>query len=275
MNQLYVGENFIENMGMDLIWGESGSNRTSTINEELVLVNEQFMKSIAVFEKQNDSLTFALSNGTKCRIVGILKDFNFEPLNQLINPLILRYSLEESNYALLTVNSKDIKGTIDNLDAIWTGIDQKAAFEAAFLDDEIEDAYFFLVVQIKIFGFLSSLAITISCLGLLGMVSYTTENRTKEIAIRKIMGASTKSLYYTLTKDFLKLIMISALIAIPISYFFYEMLFLNVLIRYGQGLGMMEIISSITFLFLIGFSAIYWQTSKVAKANPAGNLRHE
>jgi len=275
VNQLYVGENFIENMGMDLIWGESGSNRTSTINEELVLVNEQFMKSIAVFEKQNDSLTFALSNGTKCRIVGILKDFNFEPLNQLINPLILRYSLEESNYALLTVNSKDIKGTIDNLDAIWTGIDQKAAFEAAFLDDEIEDAYFFLVVQIKIFGFLSSLAITISCLGLLGMVSYTTENRTKEIAIRKIMGASTKSLYYTLTKDFLKLIMISALIAIPISYFFYEMLFLNVLIRYGQGLGMMEIISSITFLFLIGFSAIYWQTSKVAKANPAGNLRHE
>lgn len=275
VSQVFIGENFVENLDMNIVWGESGNELKSTQNEELVLVNEQFMQSTSIFGHQKDSLIFTLANGTKCRIIGILKDFNFEPLNALIEPLVLRYSLEESNYALLTVNSADIKGTVDDLDAIWTAIDQKTVFEATFLDDEIEEAYFFLVVQIKIFGFLSALAITISCLGLLGMVSYTTENRTKEIAIRKIMGASIKSLYYTLTKDFLKLIMISALIAIPFSYFFYDMLFLNILIRYGQGLGILEIIVSITFLFLIGFAAIYWQTSKVAKANPAGNLRYE
>ncbi|MEQ9403361.1 MAG: FtsX-like permease family protein [Cyclobacteriaceae bacterium] len=275
VNQVFIGEDFIENLHMNLVWGESANDIQSTQNEEPVLVNEQFMRSVAVFEGERDSLLFTLSDGTRCRIAGILEDFNFEPLNELINPLVFRYSLEESNYALLTINSTDIKKTIDDLDLIWTDIDQKANFEATFLDDEIEDAYSFLVNQIQIFGFLSVLAITISCLGLLGMVSYTTENRTKEIAIRKIMGASNKSLYYTLTKDFLKMIMISALIAIPCSYVFYDMILLTMLLQYGQGLGILEVFLSITFLFLIGFSAIYWQTSKVAHANPAGNLRYE
>ncbi|MFH6983666.1 ABC transporter permease [Marinoscillum luteum] len=275
VHQVFIGEDFIENMGMTLTWGESGNQQRSTRNEELVLVNEQFLRSTAVFGAQQDSLVFSLSDGTRCRIVGALKDFNFEPLNELIQPLVFRYSLAESNFALLTVHSKDIKKTINDLDAIWTGIDQKASFEASFLDDKIEQAYYFLVIQIKIFGFLSALAIVISCLGLLGMVSYTTENRTKEIAIRKIMGASNNSLYYTLTKDFVKLILIAAVIAIPFSYFFYDMVLLRIFLSYSDGLGLPEMVLSIAFLFLVGFAAIYWQTFRVTRENPASNLRHE
>jgi ABC-type antimicrobial peptide transport system permease subunit len=107
------------------------------------------------------------------------------------------------------------------------------------------------------------------------MVSYTTENRTKEIAVRKIMGATVPSIYYLLTKDFIKLIIIASLIAIPFSYVFYDKLFLYFLIRYGSGLGVLEVVLSIGFLFLIGFISIFWQTSQVANANPAGNLRYE
>ncbi len=275
VSQVFIGENFIENMKVKLAWGESESLSKSTQNEELVLVNEQFMRSVAVFNLQKDSLTFTLADGTKCRIVGIMEDFNFEPLSELIDPLVFRHSLEESNYALLTINSPDIKKTIDDLDDIWSSVDQKVNFEATFLNDEIETAYFFLTAQIKIFGFLSTFAISIACLGLLGMVSYTTENRTKEIAIRKIMGASSNGLYFLLTKDFIKLIVISAIIAIPFSYVFYDMVFLHFLIRYGSGLGIIEVLLSIIFLFLIGFVTIYWQTSQVANANPAGNLRYE
>jgi putative ABC transport system permease protein len=275
VKQIFIGDNFIENMDMKLAWGDSKDLNRSTKNEELVVVNETFMKSAAVFNFQQDSLTFTLEDGSRCKIVGILEDFNFEPLDQMIKPLVLRYSLSESNYALLTINSSDIKKTIDELNAIWTGIDQKAHFEASFLDDEIERAYYFLAVQIKFFSFLSAFAISISCLGLLGMVSYTTENRTKEIAIRKIMGASSKNLYYLLTKDFIKLILISSAIAIPFSYFFYDKLFLYFVLRYGNGLGVIEVLLSMVFLFLVGFASIYWQTSKVAHANPAGNLRYE
>ncbi|MEM7298329.1 MAG: FtsX-like permease family protein, partial [Bacteroidota bacterium] len=247
----------------------------SNQNEEMVLVNEQFMKSIAIFNVQKDSLTFTTDKGEKCRIVGILEDFNFEPLSEHISPIIFRYSLEESAYALLTINSTDIKKTIKEMGTIWSNIDQEIRFEATFLDDEMENAYYFLRVQLKFFSFLSALAITISCLGLLGMVSYTTENRIKEIAVRKIMGATDRSLYYLLTKDFLRLIAIASVIAIPFSYVFYDKLFLYFLIKYGTGLGILEVLLSIVFLFMVGISSIYFQTAKVTKANPATKLRYE
>ncbi|WP_420578640.1 ABC transporter permease [Ekhidna sp.] len=273
--QVFIGDGFVKNMKMNLVWGNSEDLSLSNKNEELVLVNEQFIKSTKVFNLQKDSLRFTLEDGTRCRVAGILEDFNFEPLSELISPILFRYSPENSHYALLTVNSSNIKRTINELDAIWHGIDQNINFEASFLDDEIEEAYYFLRVQIKFFSVLSILAITISCLGLLGMASYTTENRTKEIAIRKIMGATNGSLYYLLTKDFIKLILIAALIAIPVSYVFYDKLFLYFLIRYGTGLGVLEIFAGISFLFLVGISSIYWQASRVTKANPATKLRYE
>ncbi|MFT6857053.1 MAG: putative ABC transport system permease protein [Cyclobacteriaceae bacterium] len=275
VNQVFIGDHFIENMEMKLVWGESQSLEKSNQNEERVLVNQQFIKSANIFNTQHDSLTFRLGDGTNCRVVGILEDFNFEPLNEQINPILFRYSIEKGNYALLTVNTTDIKKTVNDLNEIWTTMDQTSHFEATFLNDEIEKAYYFLTIQIKFFSYLSALAIIISCLGLLGMVSYNTENRTKEIAVRKIMGASNYSLYYLLTKDFVKLILVSAMIAVPFSYFFYEKLFLYNVLRYGSGMGVLEVIGGIVFLFLVGFASIYWQTSKVAKANPAGNLRYE
>ncbi len=273
--QVFIGDDFIENFDIELVWGESKSLSTSTQNVEFVLVNEQFMQAVKVFNIQKDSLTFTLADGTKCRIAGIMKDFNFEPLSEYINPLIFRHSLAESNYALLTINSTDIKTTISELEAIWQSIDQEARFESAFLDNEIDRAYYFLKAQIKIFSYLSAFAITISCLGLLGMVTFTTENRTKEIAIRKIMGANSQNLYYLLTKDFVRLIMISVMIAVPFSYAFYDMVFLHFLLHYGPGLGILEIVVSTIFLFFLGFVSIYGQTSRIAGANPARNLRYE
>jgi ABC-type antimicrobial peptide transport system permease subunit len=89
------------------------------------------------------------------------------------------------------------------------------------------------------------------------------------------MGATNKSLYYLLTRDFIKLIGISALIAIPFSYVFYDKLFLHFLIRYGSGLGVLEVVASIAFLLFVGFVSIYWQTAKVARTNPSENLRYE
>ncbi len=273
--QVYIADQFTEHLHMELVWGDSESIKHSNQTEELVLVNEQFIQSLKVFDDQKDTLRFTLNDGTKCRVAGILKDFNFEPMMELISPMMMRHSLAKSNYALLTVSSNDMQSTITELESIWTEIDQEAGFDPTFLETEIEEAYFIMVAQIKTFSALGILAITISVLGLLGMVSYNTENRTKEIAIRKIMGATRSSLYYLLTKDFIKLIVISAMLAIPFSYVFYDKVFLHLLIRYGTGLGVAEVVISLLFLFIIGAAAIHWQTSKVTKANPATKLRYE
>ncbi len=275
IKQVFVQADFIENMHIELAWGDSESIKKSNQSEELILANQQLIKSSKVFKSQGDSLQITLADGTNCRISGILKDFNFEPLTESIEPMIIRHSLEKSNYAILNISSSNMKQTIFELEEIWRTIDQNKNFAPTFLDDEIEEAYFIMMAQIKFFSVLSVLAITISCLGLLGMVSYTTENRTKEIAVRKIMGATNPSLYFLLTKDFLKLIGIAALIAVPFSYVFYDKLFLYFLLKYRTGLGAIEILISIAFLFLVGISAIYWQTAKVTKANPASKLRYE
>ena len=275
IKQVFVGDNYLEQMDMKLLWSSGEKLNRSNKTQEFVIVNESFMQSVSVFNVQRDSLTFTLSDGMKCKIIGVLKDFNFEPLDQLIRPMVFRYSIDKSNFTLLTINSSDISKTLLDLDYLWTGINQEAHFKPMFLDDKIEEAYYFLSIQIKFFSFLSAFAISISCLGLLGMVSYATENKTKEIAIRKIMGATNSSLYYLLTRDFIKLILISSIIAIPFSYVFYDKLFLYFLLRYGNGLGVLEVLFSIAFLFLVGFASIYKQTRKVAHANPSENLRYE
>lgn len=275
VKQVFVAEDFVEQLEMKLTWGNSRLLSASNQTEELVLVNERFLEAMSVFNLKKDTLRFKLPDGTHCRIAGILEDSNFEPLSEVIQPMVLRYDLEMADYALLKVTSDDIQSTLAKLEASWLGIDREQHFESTFLDSEIEDAYYFLTVQIKFFSVLSALAITISCLGLLGMVTFSTENRTKEIAVRKIMGASNQSLYVLLTRDFIKLIGISALIAIPFSYVFYDQLFLYFLLQYGTGLGIVEVLVSILLLFAVGFLSIYWQTSKVARSNPATKLRYE
>lgn len=272
---VYIGDDFVENMKMDMVWGNPKNLLLSNLNEEMVLVNEEFLKSFAVFPRTADSLAFTFEDGRHARIAGVIKDLHYEPLNEQIKPMVMRYSVEESNYVLIHLQSSDIQNTLSGLQLIWSEIDQQQPFDAAFLDDEIQRAYKFLTVQIKIFSFLGTLAIIISCLGLLGMVSYTTENRTKEIAIRKIMGASASGIYLLLTKDYIKLIGYSALLAIPLSWLFYDQIFLYFLIRYGLGLGVLEVVGSVFFLFSVGFLFIYWQTSKVVRMNPATNLRYE
>ncbi|MGB3465282.1 MAG: FtsX-like permease family protein, partial [Cyclobacteriaceae bacterium] len=161
------------------------------------------------------------------------------------------------------------------LEEAWTSVDRSVKFQSTFLNEEIEKVYAYLIVQIKFFSVLSALAITIACLGLLGMVAFTTEHRTKEIAIRKIMGASDKSLFLTLTKDFVKLILIATAIAVPLSYFFYDIMIFKVMLHYGTGIGFMEILLSTSLLFIIGFGLLFGQTSQITRTNPAKNLRHE
>lgn len=273
--QVFVGDGFFDQMQMKLAWGNAAAMAESNQSEELVTVNRPLIEALKVFNNPGDTLRFTLADGTKCRVAAILEDLHFEPLSEQVDPLLIRQSLEQSQYAMLSIQSTDIKKTIEQIESVWLRLDQHASFESRFLDAEIEDSYYFLSVQIKFFSVLSVLAITISCLGLLGMVSYTTENRTKEIAVRKIMGANDRSLYLLLTKDFLKLIGVASLIAIPFSYFLYDRVVLRFLIQHGTGLGIFELLVSITFLFLVGTLSIYWQVGKVTKANPAMKLRYE
>jgi putative ABC transport system permease protein len=119
------------------------------------------------------------------------------------------------------------------------------------------------------------LAISISCLGLLGMVVFTVENRMKEVGVRKVMGASAMSITMVLSRDFIKLMAIAALIATPLAYVFFEKLYLRTQQYYYQSVGLFEISISLLIMVLIGLLTILSQTYKAANQNPVDTLRSE
>ncbi|GAB5524620.1 MAG: ABC transporter permease [Roseivirga sp.] len=270
---IYTDDKFIEHMGIDMQWG-SGALRESPF--EQVLVNEKLMEVLANLRNDEaDSLLAEMADSKRVQIAGIVKNYNHEPLNQRIEPMLVRLDKSELTYALLTVNTHDITGTLVALEDRWDALFPESPFQASFLDAEIEKAYVFFLIGIKIFGFLAILAVTISCLGLLGMVIYTTENRKKEVAIRKTLGAGTMRLLYSLSGLFFRMWALALCIAIPAAYLFYDNVMLSIYNKFSGGVGFSEVALSSLFTLLLGLLAIMVQSTKIMRTNPAENLRND
>ena len=150
-------------------------------------------------------------------MIGVLKNFHFASLQVPIKSFFLRTDPSQYAFANLKVASRDIHTTIADMERIWNTLNNTRKFEAHFFDDEMEEAYHFYWTLLKMIGYLGLLAISITLLGLLGMVIYTTETRTKEVGIRKVFGASEASITYLLSKDFVKLMSWAIGFAIPLS----------------------------------------------------------
>jgi ABC-type antimicrobial peptide transport system permease subunit len=146
--------------------------------------------------------------------------------------------------------------------------------KAEFLADQIRDAYAFYDSIVKMWGFMGLLAITIACLGLLGTVVFTVKNRVKEVSIRKVMGASSESLVYLLSRDFIVLLAIAGIVAIPGVYFLMELM-LQEAQYYHAPIGAFDVVISLAVVLALGLTTIFSQTLKAANTNPVDNLRVE
>jgi ABC-type antimicrobial peptide transport system permease subunit len=156
----------------------------------------------------------------------------------------------------------------------WRKIDKLHPLDAKFYDQQIEEAYSEFSVMLKVIGFFSILAIVISSMGLFGMVVYTTEKRLKEISIRKVLGAGERTLIYLMSKNFLFLLILSALIALPATWLFFEKVIL-VHITYHQPVRLREELLSLFIVMAVACTMIGLQTLKVARSNPATVLKRE
>lgn len=270
---VYADNQFIDHMDIEMKWG-SGQLLESQF--EQVLVNQQLMNRLKnIGEPGADSLLALMADGKKVQIAGVIQDYNHEPLNRTIDPMMIRLNEAELTYALLSVNTGDMVNTLNDLEARWDGLFPDIPFEASFLDHEVEKTYYFYMSGIKMFGFLALLAITISCLGLLGMVIFTTENRRKEVAIRKTLGAGSLRLLYSLSGLFFRMWAIALLIAIPLSYLYYDKIMLRVYNKFSGGVGFSEVALSSLLTLSLGMLAIMVQSNKVMRTNPAESLRND
>lgn len=272
--QMFIDEKYIASLNLTLL---AGNNFSQDIvgNKGNVIVNEEFLKTLKLASAAEAiGQVITLTSGEEVTVVGVLNNFHYTSLREPIRNFFFRYDPARFEYANIKMVTTDAFSSISEMEASWKTFAGDKKFTAKFFDDEISDAYSSYFGMIKICGFLGLLAITISCLGLLGMVVFTVENRVKEIGVRKVMGASASSVIVLLSKDFMKLMVIAAIIAIPITYLFFEKVYLN-LQYYHADIGVLDVALSLFIMLSLGVVTILSQTVRAAKANPVDSLRHE
>ena len=279
----HVDENYLPLHGHKLVAGGNFIARPTTADAvSEVIVNEQVLKRLNIGANDpgkaiGEEITFSNIQGKerKMTIVGVMKDFHYGKVDNLIEPVAFMF-WTPGDRAIINakIQSTDMLATMAKIESIWKKIDPVHPFQAQFYDQAIEDAYSEFSSMVKIIGFLSFLAISIASMGLFGMVVFTTETRLKEISIRKVMGASSGSLIYLLGRGFLLLLSISALIALPVTYLFFQ----NVVLTnfpYHTPVQTAELFVGLFAVLLIAFIMIGSQTMKAARSNPAEVLKSE
>lgn len=269
-----VSRNYIPNLNIDIVAGSNFPAITSDKNDLSIIVNQTFLKSLDL-NSPFDALDEVVNvNGRTMKIIGVVKDFHYAQLEDPIKAFFFRYNPGQFRYANVKVSTTDIQSTLRKMEEAWIGLGHKNEFNPQFFDDQIEEAYGFYLNVMRMFGFLAFLAISISSLGLLGMSVYTVESRTKEIGIRKVMGASERIIIYLLSKGFVKLILIASAIASIIVYFVFEKLILAHF-AYKASVGLMDLLVGIMAMIVLCLLIIVSQTQKAAKTNPAETLKVE
>jgi putative ABC transport system permease protein len=205
-------------------------------------------------------------------VIGVVKDFNQRSLYDSIAPLILFYQ-HYSNMISVKLRPEDIPATLAKVESKWKTIFPGIPFEYTFLDRDFDSQFAADQRRGKIFTAFSGLTILITCLGLLGLIAFTTEQRRKEISIRKVLGAGIGTLVPLVTGNFVLLVGLSCLIAFPVAWFFMNK-WLNVF-PYRIGMPVAPFVLSAVAVLLITMMTVIFHTLKAAVANPSKSLRTE
>ena len=206
-------------------------------------------------------------------IIGVIKDFNFASLHSQIAPLIIYGDPNEIKQLLVRIKPGNVSQTIKSLETEWNKIAPEFPFDYSFLDEQINKLYKADIRVGNVINVFSFLALFIACLGMFGLASFTTMQRTKEVGIRKILGASINSIVYTLIGDFLKWVALANIIAWPIAWYVINKWLQNFAYRIELALWMFLISGGIAII--ISLATVSIQVIKAATANPIKSLRYE
>ena len=265
-----VDYDYLPTMQIELLEGRNFSRSFST-DTAAILLNETAVTALGAENLLNEEVVHT-GSGRTYLVVGIFKDFNFESLRNEIQPLALTLTTQGS-YLSARISSENVSATVNQIESLWEQYAPGQPFQYTFLDDNY-DALFLAEQRLgKVFSIFTGLAIAVACLGLLGLATFMAEQRTKEIGIRKVMGASATNITLLLSKDFTKLVIIAFGIAIPVAYF--------VMQKWLEGFAYRTDISPWVFLLagvgalLIAWLTVSWQSLKAALANPVDSLKNE
>ena len=268
MGTIMVSDNYFNTLGMELKSGREFSSAGDTTN---VIFNEAAIKRMRIKEPLNQIINW---QGNQLRIIGIAKDALMLSPFASADPTMFLYNPKNVNVMMYRL-SPNIKtqDAIPQLTSIFYKYDPAYPYDYSFADAEYASKFKLETLIGKLAGLFATLAIFISCLGLFGLAAYVAEQRTKEIGIRKVLGASVSQVWMLLSKDFVVLVFLSCVIASPIAYYFLHGWLMNYNYRINIGAGVF-ILSGLMAL-LITIITISFQAIKAAIANPVKSLRTE
>ncbi len=274
LSHFSVDENYVSTFGITLIAGRDFEAADGGGAEKFIILNETAVKK-AGFETPHEAIgqEIILNKENRVQIIGVVRDYHFEPLMSGIEPMALRFRPDNYENLYLKIASSNISALVAEFQETWATIDGKRELKYSFLDEELDHTYFFLDDVTAIVTAVSLFAIFISCLGLLGMVSFQLQTKEKEIGIRKVLGASTQYLVLTLTRQFSMVIIIAVVVFVPVSVFVSQ-LWLNMMAtRVSVGVGIVAL--ALLIVGFLGILTISSQVVKAATANPIDALRNE
>ncbi len=264
----YVDDSYISTFGMKIIAGRNFSSQMPT-DSQAVVINQAMVDKIGFKDPIGQKITNGWEHFT---IIGVVEDFNFESMKQKVDPICL--ALGRSNDIVsVKIKATDVKQVLADINGIWKGFAPNQPIRYTFLDESFANMYADLERTGLIFTSFSVLAIIVACLGLFALASFMAEQRNKEISIRKVLGASASGLFMLLVNNFLKLIIISLLIAIPVGWLLMQRWLQDYTYRITITWDVF-LIAGLTILF-IAVATICYQAIRAAVASPIKSLRSE
>lgn len=272
MNTMIIDFDYLKTYGLEIVEGRNISSEFSTDSSDAYLINETAVRDLMLENPIGTTIQATDGHGPG-KIVGVVKDFHYRSLHKKIEPLVLRH--DQNNMWCMSVKFSDgaLKEGLAAVESEWKKIVPDYPFNYEFVDDTIARQYKADQNTGVLLTSFSALAIIIACLGLLGLTAFMTEQRKKEIGVRKVLGASVASVVLLLSKDFSKLIIIAFVIVVPIAWYavnqwlndFAYKAEISPLVYLGAGLS----------ILIVAFSSMAYQSIKAAVVNPSDTLRNE
>jgi putative ABC transport system permease protein len=273
INTYVTDERFMETLNLELAQGRYFSKEFTSDPQKAFVINEAAAEFLGWKDPLDKKIISPL--GQDGTVVGVVKNFNYKSLHSAVEPLIIMNNPASQGFLLLKINAANgnVNDVISKVGAVWQAFDDSHPYEYFFLDEKFQSQYVKEERLTKIFTYFSVLAILISCLGLMGLAIFTNELKTKEIAVRKTLGASQIQILRLLSKDFVVLILIANLIAWPVTYQLVGGWLKE--FAYQVNVGILPFILGMTIAFIIAFITIGYFAARAARRDIVSALKYD
>jgi putative ABC transport system permease protein len=274
---MYADEDLSAVLGLELAEGRYFDSRIPTDATSSVVINEAAARLMGLADPVGKRI-YKEWGGAKpgefVTIIGVLKDFHFASLHQEIQPMLIRPFMDRSwNYTSIKIRSDSIPRTLGLIESEWKTLTGGQPFDYSFLDSDFDRLYKAEQRTGHIFGIFGFLALFVACLGLFGLLSYTVERRTKEIGIRKVLGASISQIIALITREVFILVLIACVVSAPPAYFIMQKWLQN--FAYRISISGLLFLATALFLIAAALTSVGFRAVKAAAANPSKSLKYE